>query len=108
MGEWITAPAGLYTFDAATGRAVPVIAVDQRGWGLLPGGSTTRQIYMVGAPQGDPEAEGRAHRDGYMQAVRDAERTGTDPCPHGEPRGTRYCALCRSVAASDPSIRSRT
>ena len=33
-----------------------------------------------------------------------AEQLGIPSCPHGEPRGSRYCALCRN-AGSDPEGR---
>jgi len=99
MTTWLTAPSGLYTFDSQTGRAVPILAINQDGWGLTPGGSKTKQIYMLGAPEGDPAAadrvQTRTHSSDYMAAVRQAQLDGTPECPHGEPRGARYCPHCR-------------
>lgn len=96
---WITAPAGLYTFDSQTGRAVPILAVNEDGHGLTPGGTTTKQIHMIGAPQGDPDTadrvQARTYQRDYMTAVRQAEQLGIPPCPHGEPRGPHYCPHCR-------------
>jgi hypothetical protein len=96
---WITAPAGLYTFDERTGKAVPILAIDEQGRGLTPGGGQTTQIHMLDAPHGDPAAadqiQARTNRNDYMAAVREAQRTAIGPCPHGEPRGPHYCAHCR-------------
>jgi hypothetical protein len=96
---WITAPAGLYTFDERTGKAVPILAINTNGLGLTPGGATTTQIHMIGAPQGNPDTttriQTRTNSNDYMAAVREAETNGTQPCHHGEPRGPHYCANCR-------------
>lgn len=33
----------------------------------------------------------------YGETLRDAD---ADECPHGEPRGAKYCALCRGVRSN--------
>lgn len=51
-------------------------------------------------PIPDPEQTAEAFRSraryGVFQAL-------DGPCPHDEPRGARYCALCRSEARRRPS-----
>ena len=96
---WHTAPAGLY--HIRNGAAVPVVLVSETGEGLLPDGTITRNYYahLHGwTPTGTDE--NAANRAGYLALVRQAEQLGIPPCPHGEPRGTRYCALCRQSIAS--------
>jgi hypothetical protein len=93
---WHTAPAGLYHIRA--GQPVPILLVNTNGEGLLPDGSTTRHIYahIPGLELAHQDRhDSTRNRGDYMAAVREAERTGTGPCHHGEPRGPRYCPHCR-------------
>lgn len=95
---WITAPSGLYTLR--NGNAVPVLAVNENGRGLLPGGGQTADIYAH-LNGWTPSAPTRTFRE----IVRDNEE---GECPHGDPRGERYCALCRRAnALTDPSVRKK-
>lgn len=95
---WHTAPAGLY--HLRNGAAIPVVLVNENGEGLLPDGTTTRNYYahLHGwTPTGSDETT--INRGDYMRLVREAEQQGIPPCPHGEPRGNRFCALCRRGVA---------
>lgn len=82
---WIAAPSGLYTLQG--GQAVPILAINEQGRGLLPGGGETTNIY-VHLNGWTPSPPART----YQEIVRD---TRAEECPHGEPRGGYYCAHCR-------------
>lgn len=94
--NWHTAPPGLYHIH--DGKPVPILLINEHGEGLLPGGQTTTHIYahLPGLQIANQDAQDTTrNRNDYMALVRQAEQHGTPPCPHGDPRGTRYCANCR-------------
>lgn len=83
---WLPAPSNLYAMPKGATYPVPVLAIDPvRGVGLLPGGGITEKIY-VNLPSWRPTEEPRPMYN---------ESLAAEPCPHGEPRGPRFCALCR-------------
>lgn len=94
MTTWHTAPAGLY--HLRDGRALPILLVNETGEGLLPDGTRTRHIHAhLDGWTPTPPDQARSHSNDYMAAVRQAQLDGTPECPHGEPRGVRYCPRCR-------------
>lgn len=61
---------------------------------------------MTQQPGNQPRPETRSIQT-FGESLRRARSTGATECPHGEPRGERYCALCRGVRSNTRSTWGR-